>query len=117
MSEGAQDYRAVLIVKPDAEADAGSETEKRFAKEISRVGGELKRWEPQGKRKLAYKIKRATEGRFVEAAFTLAPQAVDGLRRAVALLDPFLRMMVLRRTEEDGESEQSVPDRESHAGS
>ena len=83
----------VLRASDDANLTAVNE---RIASQIASAGGEIVGRNDWGRRRLAYPIRKNTEGFYVSLQINLPAQAVRGLERALQLTDDVLRYLVIR---------------------
>jgi small subunit ribosomal protein S6 len=89
----------VLVFKPDlGERDVPAAVE-RVSGMISTNGGEVSKVDVWGRRKLAYPIKRFTEGDYVLTQFALQPEKVRDLESGLKLNEDVIRHLVVRLDE------------------
>lgn len=88
-------YEALYIVKPDL----GDEEIQTIAKEVETLvtaqGGVIVRSEIWGKRKLAYEVKKYSDGCYVLLRFTSAPSFIARLEQYFRLSEAILRSLVV----------------------
>ena len=88
-------YEALYIVNPELD-DAAIQT---IAEEVENLvtasGGAIVRSEIWGKRKLAYEVKKFTEGYYVLLRFDAEPTFIDKLEMHFRLSDPIYRHIVV----------------------
>ena len=92
-------YEELFIVKPDApeeEVDAYIATLRDL---ITASGGAVEKEEKWGKRKLAYRISRYTEGFYVLLLFTATPETIHELERRMRVTDMVFKFITVRRDE------------------
>ena len=93
-----QDYEMVLVISPEVEI-AEEETNPvvdKVVKLITGKGGtitEISRW---GKRKLAYPIRKFTEGEYVLTQFKMEPTVTKELEASLRLSEEILRHLLIR---------------------
>lgn len=93
-----QDYEMVLVISPEVEV-AEEETNPvvdKVVKLITGKGGtitEINRW---GKRKLAYPIRKFTEGEYVLTQFKMEPKVTKELEASLRLSEEILRHLLIR---------------------
>jgi small subunit ribosomal protein S6 len=97
-----RDYELVLVVSPDAGDEGFPATLDRVSSFIRERGGEIKDVDPWGRRRLAYPIRRFTEGFYAVTRFSLEPDKVRALEGNLDLAEDVLRHLVVRQ--EDGPS-------------
>ena len=89
-------YETIYIVKPDlAEEELKALTDK-VQEVIAANGGDLKRQEDWGVRKLAYAIKKSPRGRYVYLRYDGVETLVAELERRLRLDDRVLRYLTVK---------------------
>ena len=112
-------YELLLIITPDHdenEADALTNQ----VKGIIENGGTLLKLDPWGKKRLAYPIRKRSEGYYVLYIFESAPNFVAELNQALHVIEAILRYMVVQyeddidklKAELTPEAESSTPEAE-----
>ena len=91
-----RDYEMVLVVSPEVGDDGLQATIDRVSQFIQDKGGEVKQVDRWGRRRLAYPIKRFTEGFYVITQISLDPQLVRALEGNLDLAEDVLRHLVTR---------------------
>lgn len=94
-----RDYELVLVISPDVGDEGLPATIERAHQYIQTNGGEIKQVDEWGRRRLAYPIRRATEGYYVITRFALEPQSVRGLEAGLDLAEDVLRHLVVKLEE------------------
>jgi len=94
-----RDYELVFILRPDLEDEAVQAFIDRVVNLIREYGGEVKKVEPWGRRKLAYFINRYREGYYVLIQFALGARRVADLERWLLLNEDVIRHLVVRLEE------------------
>jgi len=89
-------YEAMFLVDSARGGSQFSAVVRHISELIERHEGEVERIERWAERKLAYPIKHVEKGIYVLVYFRLAPQRVAELRRAVALSEGILRVLILK---------------------
>ncbi len=87
-------YELLLIITPDhdeSEADALTEN----VRGIIENGGTLLKVDVWGKKRLAYPIRKRSEGYYVLFIFESAPSFIAELNRALRVIESILRYMVV----------------------
>ena len=88
-------YELLLIIAPDydeSEADALTDQ----VKGIIENGGTLLKVDPWGKKRLAYPIRKRSEGYYVLYIFESTPSFVAELSQSLRVIETILRYMVVR---------------------
>jgi small subunit ribosomal protein S6 len=90
-----RDYEIVFIVRSDLEETAFNDVVERVRTWITEDGGEVVKTDLWGKRKLAYPIRKQTEGQYVLLETKMAPSFGAQLERNLRYLEPVLRYSVI----------------------
>ena len=115
-------YELLLIITPDYD-ESEAEALTGQVKSIIENGGTLLKVDPWGKKRLAYPIRKRSEGYYVLYIFESAPGFVAELNQSLRVIETILRYMVVRyeddisklKTELAAAAEQTRSD--SHRGS
>ena len=94
-----REYELVLVVSPDVGDEGFPATVDRVSKFINERGGEIKDVDQWGRRRLAYPIRRFTEGFYAVTHFSLEPAQVRALEGNLDLAEDVLRHLVVRQDE------------------
>jgi small subunit ribosomal protein S6 len=86
----------MLILHPGMEAERQAEILDRLKATVEASQGTVAAVDEWGKRKLAYEIKRETEGIYVVVTFTAEPQTVAEVERVLGITDDVIRFMTVR---------------------
>lgn len=90
-------YEAMVILDPTLSEEDTKAAVAKVAGMVKSVGkGKVTKTEEWGKRKLAYEIKRRSEGYYVIYDFDGDPMGVADLEQALKISDPVLRFLVVR---------------------
>ena len=94
-----RDYELVMVVSPEVGDEGFPSTVDRINEFIKERGGEVKlvdvdQW--GGRRRLAYPIRRFTEGFYAVTQFSLDPQAVRALEGNLDMAEDVLRHLVVK---------------------
>jgi len=92
-----RDYELVFIVHPDLDENAFNEVLNRVKGWITETGGQVIKADLWGKRKLAYPIRKQTEGQYVHLQTQMAPAFSAQLERNLRLLEPVIRFLITVR--------------------
>ena len=90
-------YEIVLILPPEADDKVIQGVTDRISQVLEQGGGKVNSVNKWGKRRLAFEIKRQTEGFYVVGEFEAEPEAVKELDRVLALADDVVRFKVVVR--------------------
>ena len=88
-------YEALYIINPTLEDDAIQTITKEVEALVTNQGGEIVRSEIWGRRKLAYTVKKFTDGCFVLLRFTAKPEFIQKLESQFKLNESFLRYLIV----------------------
>jgi len=88
-------YELIFIVHPDLDDDALNEVIDRVSSWISDEDGEITNTELWGKRKLAYPIRKQTEGFYVVIQIKITMTADSQLERNLRYLEPVMRYSII----------------------
>jgi small subunit ribosomal protein S6 len=88
-------YELMLIVNQNAEEERQKEIVDRLRATVEKDGTivGIDEW---GKRKLAYEIKKETEGVYSVITFTAKPETLAEVERVLGITDEVIRFMTLR---------------------
>ena len=96
MADLVRDYEAILIIAPDLNAEALQKVQAQFAELITRSGGRVLESALMGRRKLSFRVAKQTEGQYLQVRVHLPPASLEGVRKAAALMEPILRLMLIQ---------------------
>jgi small subunit ribosomal protein S6 len=91
------EYELVFIVHPDQDDTAFTEVVNRIQNWIVEAGGEVEKTDIWGKRKLAYPIRKQTEGLYVLLQTKLKPDFCATLERNLRFLEPVMRFLIVAK--------------------
>ncbi|WP_379137672.1 30S ribosomal protein S6 [Paenibacillus sp. sgz500958] len=86
-------YEVMYIIRPDIEQEAVQAAVEKFQGIMSN-GGEITKHDVQGKRRLAYEIKKFRDGFYVLVNFTAEPAVVTELERIMKISDEVIRYLI-----------------------
>ncbi len=89
-----RDYELIFIVHPDLDESAFNDIVARIQGWITGAGGEIVKVDLWGKRKLAYPIRKQTEGQYVLIESKMEPSENAELERNLGLLEPVMRYLI-----------------------
>jgi small subunit ribosomal protein S6 len=92
----ARPYEVMIIVDADLDEETIRAAVDRWLQLIESQGAERGQVDYWGKRRLAYEIKRKTEGYYVVLQARAEPPAMNELHRVLSLADEVVRHKVLR---------------------
>ena len=91
-----RDYELVMVISPEVADEAVPGTVERVQQFIQGQGGEIKRTDNWGRRRLAYPIRRYHEGYYVLTEFAVEPQAIRSLESNLTLAEDVIRHLVVK---------------------
>ena len=92
-------YETIFIINPNVEENALNELTEKFSALINN-DGKVESVEELGKKKLAYEIKKNSEGIYVLINFEAAPSLIKELERVYRITDEVIKFIVVRKDEE-----------------
>ncbi len=90
-----RDYELVFIVQPDLDETAFNDVVNRVRGWITDDGGEIVKTDLWGKRKLAYPVRKQTEGQYVLMETKMTPEFGATLERNLRFLEPVMRFLLI----------------------
>ena len=87
-------YELIFIVHPDLDDSALKELVDRVKGWITDAGGQVAKVDLWGKRKLAYRLRKQSEGQYVLMKTQLAPSFCVQLERNLRLQEPVMRFLL-----------------------
>jgi small subunit ribosomal protein S6 len=94
-----QNYELMVILDPELEERTVAPSLDAFLEVIRQDGGAIENVDIWGKRRLAYEIKKKTEGIYAVVNFSASPAATAELDRQLRLSEAVMRTKVLRQDE------------------
>lgn len=92
-----RDYELVFIVHPDLDETAFNDLLEKVKGWITEAGGQVTKVELWGKRKLAYLIRKQSEGQYVLMLTKMSPAFCAQLERNLRFQEPVLRFLLTAR--------------------
>ena len=92
-------YETIFIVNPNVEEAGVKALEEKFSNIINNAG-KVESVEELGKKKLAYEIKKNSEGIYVLINFEAEPSLIKELERVYRITDEVIKFIVVRKDEE-----------------
>jgi small subunit ribosomal protein S6 len=87
-------YELIFIAHPDLEENAIKELVEQVKSWITDSGGSISKVDMWGKRKLAYHIRKQSEGQYVLLHAEMDPQVSAQLERNFRITEPILRFLI-----------------------
>ena len=92
-------YELVFIISPEVTDEEVPNAVIKVSESIDKIGGNVTETNQWGRRKLAYPIKRFTEGNYVLAQIELEPASIKKLEANLRVSDEVLRHLLIRSRE------------------
>ena len=92
---GLRAWGVIFFVKP-AEEEATNAVIEKVEALIARVGGTVEKVDRWGKRRLAYAVKKFTDGFYVLINFEAAPAEIKEIDRVLKINDEVLRHLIVK---------------------
>lgn len=89
-----RNYELVCIFQPELDETAFKGAVERVSNWVTEAGGSVNKVEIWGRRRLAYHIRKQSEGQYVLLNVSLDPKATSGLERNIRYLETVLRHML-----------------------
>jgi small subunit ribosomal protein S6 len=90
------DYELVVIVNPSIADDDVAKTVEKVKTFVTGRGGAVAEANQWGRKKLAYPIKKCTEGNYALIKFNLDPKLTTELETSLKLSDDIIRHMLVK---------------------
>ena len=90
-------YEGLFIINADLAEDERGKVIKDIEKSITSAKGKVMDVERIGKKKLAYKIKKRSEGVYVNIKFEAPSEGVAVLNKKLKMKENILRVFILRK--------------------
>ena len=91
-------YESIIIINPAVDEERVNELSKQFTEMINKDGN-LEKVDLQGKKKLAYPVKKNAEGYVAVLYFTANPTVISELERNYRITDDVIKFMTIRVSE------------------
>jgi small subunit ribosomal protein S6 len=89
-------YEAALVLDTGLDPDKLKEQLEKFEEQILHFGGLIRRWDPWGKKRLAYEIQHKQYGYYAVVVFDVEPSAIKSLDRYLRLNSYLLRHLIVQ---------------------
>ncbi|AJT42282.1 30S ribosomal protein S6 [Psychromicrobium lacuslunae] len=89
-------YELMVIIDPEVDERTVEPSLQKFLKVITGDGGTVDKLDIWGRRRLAYDIKKKSEGIYAVVNFTAAPATAQELDRQLGLNETILRTKIIR---------------------
>ncbi len=88
-------YEITFIAHPDLDADAFKQLTEQVEGWVKENGGTVEKTDVWGKKKLAYKVKKQTEGQYVLLQVSMQPAGTGQLERQFRLQESVMRFLIV----------------------
>ena len=88
-------YESVVIINPEVDEEGVKALENTFTDMINK-NGKVSKVDELGKKKLAYEVKKCTEGNYVVFNFEATPTLIAELERNYRITDDVIKFIVIR---------------------
>ena len=92
-------YETVFIINPSVE-DTGVKSLIQKFSDLINSDGKVEKVDELGKKKLAYEIKKNSEGNYVAINFEANPNLIAELERVYRITDEVMKFITIRKDEE-----------------
>ncbi|WP_058486061.1 30S ribosomal protein S6 [Defluviitalea phaphyphila] len=90
-------YELSVVLAPNLEEEAKTAALETVKEYITRFGGEIENVDEWGKRKLAYEIKKFSEGFYYFITFTADATAPTEIESRVRIMDSVIRYLLVKQ--------------------
>ncbi len=94
-----RDYEVAFIAQPDLDEASLNTLIEKTKSWITNSGGQVVKVDAWGRRKLAYPIRKQSEGQYVFITAHLAPAATREIERNMRFTEQILRFLIVRADE------------------
>ena len=91
-------YESVIIINPNVEEQTIKSLIAKFS-DLTNSDGKLEKVDELGKKRLAYEIKKNTEGYYVVFTFEANPEFISELERIYRITDEVIKFIVVKKDE------------------
>src|SRR6478735_12092726 len=93
-------YELMFIVRPDMTEEDQDKLISTLEHEVNSSGGQVKNMEKMGKRRLAYTVRRFSDGMYILLTFEGSGGLVHELERRLRVTEPVIKFLTVRIDEE-----------------
>lgn len=92
-----RDYELVFIIQPDLEDEERVVLVEKVQEWVASAGGQIAKMDNWGHRKLAYPIRKFTEGFYILMNLQMPPEGVRELERRFQISEQVLRYLTVKQ--------------------
>lgn len=92
-------YESMFILQPELESEAEAEVLDNLQALFQKLGGEVRKIDDWGKKKLAYGINKFSEGHYYVIQFSGPPNIIPELEHFFRVNDAVIRFIIVREDE------------------
>lgn len=93
-------YEVMYILEARLDEESQTKINTRVQETIAKIGGQIQSTESLGRKRLAYPIKKQTDGLYMLTHFEADSRSLKELNRVMNITEGLLRHLVVRRDEE-----------------
>lgn len=93
-------YEVMYILEARLDEESQTKINTRVQETIAKIGGQIQSTESLGRKRLAYPIKKQTDGMYMLTHFEADSRSLKELNRVMNITEGLLRHLVVRRDEE-----------------
>lgn len=90
-------YESIIIINPSLDEQGIKDVITKFTDLINNNNGKVENVDEMGKRKLAYEIKKQSEGYYVVYTFEANPEFIKELERIYRITDSIMKFITIRK--------------------
>jgi small subunit ribosomal protein S6 len=94
-----RDYELMMVLSPEVEDQGIADVVEKVKQYVSQQGGVVTHDEQWGRRRLAYPIRKYTEGQYVLTRFQLEPDGTKALESSLDRFDEIIRHLLIKLPE------------------
>ena len=88
-------YESLVVFPIGGTAEVARDGKNPFEETVKKHGGKILNRSELGRRLLGYRVKKATEGYFINFSFELEPSQMDALKRSLNLIEEILKFTII----------------------
>jgi len=92
-------YEAMYVVSPALDDENVDFIINKFNDSVSKLGGVINHVDKLGRKRLAYKVKKFSEGFYILTKFTSDPDHITEIDKTCKYTDDIIRYIILREDE------------------